>query len=79
MKQARNFPSSAQTRLASFDILGNGKCVKVGWQMQDYNPRELWVMPKARAPQEAKPCCRLMGRRWPGCWPKSTGCPQGPG
>lgn len=38
MAQARNFTSSAQDRARRFDILGNGKSAKLGWQMQDYNP-----------------------------------------
>ena len=37
MAQALNFRSSAQERAASFDILGNGRSAKLGWQMQDYN------------------------------------------
>lgn len=38
MAQAQNFASSAQDRARCFDILGNGKSAKLGWQMQDYNP-----------------------------------------
>ncbi len=38
MAQARNFESKAQTRVSHFDILGNGKSAKLGWQTQDYNP-----------------------------------------
>jgi len=38
MAQARDFTSSAQERAQRFDILGNGKSAKLGWQMQDYNP-----------------------------------------
>jgi creatinine amidohydrolase len=37
MAQAEYFRSSAQQRAAAFDILGNGKSAKLGWQMQDYN------------------------------------------
>lgn len=37
MAQARDFTSSAQERAQRFDILGNGKSAKLGWQMQDYN------------------------------------------
>ncbi|HSN79399.1 MAG TPA: creatininase family protein [Rhodoferax sp.] len=36
--QARNFESKAQARATQFDILGNGKSAKLGWQTQDYNP-----------------------------------------
>ncbi len=37
MVQAQNFASSAQQQAKKFDILGNGKSAKLGWQMQDYN------------------------------------------
>jgi creatinine amidohydrolase len=38
MDLARNFASTSQVRAQQFDILGNGKSAKLGWQMQDYNP-----------------------------------------
>ncbi|MCM2340941.1 creatininase family protein [Rhodoferax sp.] len=38
MRQAQNFVSAAQARASRFDILGNGKSAKLGWQTQDYNP-----------------------------------------
>ncbi|MDO9165499.1 MAG: creatininase family protein [Rhodoferax sp.] len=38
MAHAKNFGSSSQERASKFDILGNGKSAKLGWQMQDYNP-----------------------------------------
>jgi creatinine amidohydrolase len=38
MTRAQHFASSAELRAARFDILGNGKSAKLGWQMQDYNP-----------------------------------------
>jgi len=38
LAQAKNFKSSAQERAQRFDILGNGKSARLGWQMQDYNP-----------------------------------------
>ena len=38
MANAQNFASSSQERASKFDILGNGKSAKLGWQMQDYNP-----------------------------------------
>jgi creatinine amidohydrolase len=37
MAAASLFPSSAQLRASSFDILGNGRTAKFAWQMQDYN------------------------------------------
>lgn len=38
MTQAQNFASASQARAQAFEILGNGKSAKLGWQMQDYNP-----------------------------------------
>lgn len=38
MAQAQNFASTSQARAQQFDMLGNGKSAKLGWQMQDYNP-----------------------------------------
>ena len=38
MEQARHFRSSSQDRAEKFEILGNGRSAKLGWQMQDYNP-----------------------------------------
>ena len=35
--QARDFHSTAQDRAQRFEILGNGRSAKLGWQMQDYN------------------------------------------
>jgi len=37
MAKAQNFRSTAQDRAERFEILGNGKSAKLGWQMQDYN------------------------------------------
>ncbi len=37
MALADNFSSAAQTRSQQFELLGNGKSAKLGWQMQDYN------------------------------------------
>ena len=38
MRLAQDFASAAQVRSTQFDILGNGKSAKLGWQMQDYHP-----------------------------------------
>jgi creatinine amidohydrolase len=37
MDLAQNFRSTSQDRAEGFEILGNGKSAKLGWQMQDYN------------------------------------------
>ena len=39
MDAAQNFRSTSQDRAERFDILGNGRSAKLGWQMQDYNPQ----------------------------------------
>lgn len=39
MARAQNFASTSEIRARQFDILGNGKSAKLGWQMQDYNPQ----------------------------------------
>jgi creatinine amidohydrolase len=38
MAQAQNCASTSEDRARQFDILGNGKSAKLGWQIQDYNP-----------------------------------------
>ncbi|WBY00405.1 creatininase family protein [Ramlibacter tataouinensis] len=38
MAQARHFRSTSQERAQRFELLGNGRSAKLGWQMQDYNP-----------------------------------------
>jgi creatinine amidohydrolase len=37
MGAAQNFRSTSQDRAERFEILGNGRSAKLGWQMQDYN------------------------------------------
>ena len=39
MSQARDFRSTSQDRAQAFEILGNGRSAKLGWQMQDYHPQ----------------------------------------
>ncbi len=39
MAQARDFRSTSQDRAQAFEILGNGRSAKLGWQMQDYHPQ----------------------------------------
>ena len=38
MQWAQNFASTSEDRARQFEILGNGRSAKLGWQMQDYNP-----------------------------------------
>jgi creatinine amidohydrolase len=37
MEQAEYFRSTSQDRAQRFEVLGNGRSAKLGWQMQDYN------------------------------------------
>ena len=37
MAKAQNFHSTSQDRAEAFNILGDGRSAKLGWQMQDYN------------------------------------------
>lgn len=39
MAEAQNFASTSQDRAKHYAVLGNGKSAKLGWHMQDYNPR----------------------------------------
>lgn len=39
MTLAQNFDSTSRWRAAQYAVLGDGKSAKLGWHMQDYNPR----------------------------------------
>ena len=39
MVQAANFRSSSQDRAERYAVLGDGRSAKMGWQIQDYNPK----------------------------------------
>ena len=39
MEHAQHFTSTSEQRAQHYPILGNGKSAKLGWAMQDYNPR----------------------------------------
>ena len=39
MQYAENFVSSSQARAAQYALAGNGMAAKLGWQMQDLNPK----------------------------------------
>ncbi|MFT3719127.1 creatininase family protein [Pseudorhodoferax sp.] len=39
MQAARDFHSTSRDRAAAYPILGNGRSAKLGWHMQDYNPK----------------------------------------
>jgi len=62
MDQAKNFLSKAQERAARFDILGNGKSAKLGWQMQDYNPEGAAGNAAAATPEKGQALLAASGR-----------------
>ena len=37
MEEAQHFASASEQRSKDFALLGDGKCAKLGWHMQDYN------------------------------------------
>ncbi|VWX58361.1 Creatininase [Burkholderiales bacterium 8X] len=39
MREAKDFGSTSRERAANYPILGNGRSAKLGWAMEDYNPR----------------------------------------
>lgn len=82
MEQARNFTSIAQVRSKQFDILGNGKSAKLGWQIQDYNQAgavgdaAAATVDKGRAVLDAagRSLARLLAEI--DSIPRATSCPQ---
>jgi multidrug efflux system membrane fusion protein len=62
MDQAKYFLSKAQERAARFDILGNGKSAKLGWQMQDYNPEGAAGNAAAATPEKGQALLAASGR-----------------
>ncbi len=62
MAQAQNFASASQLRAQTFDILGNGKSAKLGWQMQDYNPAGAVGNAAAATPDKGQALVAAAGR-----------------
>jgi creatinine amidohydrolase len=62
MDRAQNFRSTSQDRAARFDILGNGKSAKLGWQMQDYNRHGAAGNAAAATPAKGKALLDASGR-----------------
>jgi creatinine amidohydrolase len=62
MDQAQNFRSTAQDRAERFEILGNGKSAKLGWQMQDYNPHGAAGNAAAATPRKGQALLDASGR-----------------
>jgi len=62
MQLAKNFASKAQDRAARFEILGNGKSAKLGWQMQDYNAEGAAGNAAAATPEKGQALLEASGR-----------------
>jgi creatinine amidohydrolase len=62
MARAQDFASTAQDRAKRFEILGNGKSAKLGWQMQDYNPAGAVGNAAAATPDKGRALVDAAGR-----------------
>jgi creatinine amidohydrolase len=62
MAAAQNFRSTAQDRAERFDILGNGRSAKLGWQMQDYNAQGAAGNAAAATPEKGQALLDAAGR-----------------
>ena len=62
MARAQDFASTAQDRAQKFEILGNGKSAKLGWQMQDYNPAGAVGNAAAATPDKGRALVDAAGR-----------------
>lgn len=62
MARAQDFASTARDRAQKFEILGNGKSAKLGWQMQDYNPAGAVGNAAAATPDKGRALLDAAGR-----------------
>jgi len=62
MARAQDFASTARDRAQKFEILGNGKSAKLGWQMQDYNPAGAVGNAAAATPDKGRALVDAAGR-----------------
>ena len=63
MRLAENFVSSSQARAAAYPILGNGLAAKLGWQMQDLNPKGAAGNALAATAEKGQVVLDFVGRR----------------
>lgn len=61
MDLAQDFRSTSQDRAAQFPILGNGRSVKWGWQMQDYNAHGACGHAAAATPEKGQTLLAVAG------------------
>ena len=62
MARAEDFHSTSQDRAEKFRILGDGRSAKLGWQMQDYNPKGAAGNAAAATAGKGRALLREMGR-----------------
>lgn len=62
MDAAQKFRSTSQDRAERFDILGNGRSAKLGWQMQDYNAQGAAGNAAAATPEKGQALLDAAGR-----------------
>lgn len=64
MRLAENFVSSSEARAAQFALLGNGQAAKLGWQMQDLNPKGAAGNALAATAATGRAALDFVGRRF---------------
>ena len=64
MRLAENFVSSSEARAAKFALLGNGQAAKLGWQMQDLNPKGAAGNALAATAETGRAALDFVGRRF---------------
>ena len=64
MRLAENFVSSSEGRAAQFALLGNGQAAKLGWQMQDLNPKGAAGNALAATAATGRAALDFVGRRF---------------
>ena len=62
MQAAQDFRSTSQDRAERFEILGNGRSAKLGWQMQDYNLQGAAGNAAAATPEKGQALLDAAGR-----------------
>lgn len=64
MRLAENFVSSSEARAANYPLLGNGQAAKLGWQMQDLNPKGAAGNALAATADTGRAALDFVGRRF---------------
>ena len=64
MQYAENFVSSSEVRAARFPLVGNGIAAKLGWQMQDLNPKGAAGNAAAATAEKGRAVLDYVGRQF---------------